>query len=350
MDKIEEKGFIPDEFIESETKWFYDRLGIDDLYFQTETVDAIVNHILSLYAAKIAAFARDDKQLEIRLDKEATDHAVYIDTSKPGVSVVDGARYEQRIDEKYIDGSRHDSSYRVETFRSITSLPHDKDQTLRCYFVYKCQFTNPNPGPDETNIEIVGEKRFLSKATAKTKAIYEKAIINVVSRTGPVIEMFEVEGSREKRLVVAYRQGSAIGIFSALPDLYHYYVVTSSRKYVEQFSNGITVMSLYLNPASWSANNRHAAIEASIHQIMKEISLLFCIPQNKFQHRFATGRLSLQETIYAHCVLVFIQKFLNRLGSDYSSLAALLDPNNSTHAEILSKIKRRLRTETFTAD
>lgn len=27
-----------------------------------------------------------------------------------------------------------------------------------------------------------------------------------------------------------------------------------------------------------------------------------------------------------------------------------MDPNNSVHAEILSKIKRRLRTETFTAD
>ena len=351
MDQIEEKGFIPPEFIESETNWFYNELGIDDMYFQTESVEAIVNHVLSLYAGKVAAYARDDKRLEIRLDKEAVDHAVYIDTSKPGVSINDGPRYERRIDEKYIDVSTRVNSYRVETFRSGSQLPGESDQQLRCYFVYKCHFANPNPNQEETNLDTIGEKRFLQKATLNTKAIYQEIMGNVVSRTGPVIEMFEIEGSREKRLVIAYRQGSAMGIFSALSDLYHYYGVTSSRKYVEQFSNGITIMSIYLRPLPHSVSTaQHPPIEASIHQIMKEISLLYCIPQNKLQGHFASGRLSLQETIYAHCVWVFVGHFLNRLGSEYTSLASILDPNNSVHAEMLSKIKRRLRTETFTSD
>ncbi|KAJ9384591.1 hypothetical protein DTO063F5_4661 [Paecilomyces variotii] len=351
MDKLEEKGFFPSDFVVSETTWFYNMLGIDDMYFQTETVDSIVTQILSLYAAKVAAYARDDKQLEIRLDKEAEDHAVYIDTSKPGVSTFDGPQYEKRIDEKYIDNSTHDNSYRVETFRSSSPLPGDKEQQLRCYFVYKCQFSNPNPSPDETNIEIIGEKRFLQKATANTKAVYQEIISNAVNRAGPVIEMFEIEGSREKRLVIAYRQGSAIGMFSALSDLYHYYRLTSSRKYLENFSNGITVLSLYLRPLdNPEISQRYPPIEAAIHQIMKEISLLYCIPQNRFQGHFASGRLSLQETIYAHCSWVFVQQFLNRLGSEYTSLTAVLDPNNSVHAELLAKIKRRLRTETFTSD
>lgn len=351
MDQIEEKGFIPPEFVESETHWFYNELGIDDMYFQTETVPAIVNHILSLYAGKVAAYARDDGRLEIRLDKEAADHAVYIDTSKPGVSVIDGPRYEQRIDEKYINASTGDCSYRVESFRSASHLPGEKDQQLRCYFVYKCQFGNTNPGLEETNLDIIGEKRFLQKATQNTKEIYQEVMNHVVTRTGPVIEMFEMESSREKRMVIAYRQGSAMGLFSALSDLYHYYGATSSRKYVEQFSNGITIMSIYLRPLPQSAATmRHPPIEASIHQIMKEVSLLYCIPQNKFQGHFASGRLSLQETIYAHCVWVFVGHFLNRLGSEYTSLASLLDQSNSAHVEMLSKIKRRLRTETFTSD
>ena len=351
MDQIEEKGFIPPEFIESETNWFYNELGIDDMYFQTESVEAIVNHVLSLYAGKVAAYARDDKRLEIRLDKEAADHAVYIDTSKPGTSINDGPRYEQRIDEKYIDVSTRTNSYRVETFRSGSQIPGESDQQLRCYFVYKCHFANPNPSQDETSLDTIGEKRFLQKATPNTKAIYQEIMENAVSRTGPVIEMFETEGSREKRLVIAYRQGSAMGIFSALSDLYHYYGVTSSRKYVEQFSNGITIMSIYLRPLPHSVPiAQHPPIEASIHQIMKEVSLLYCIPQNKLQGHFASGRLSLQETIYAHCAWVFVGHFLNRLGSEYTSLASILDPNNSVHAEMLSKIKRRLRAETFTSD
>lgn len=351
MDLIEEKGFLPSEFIASETEWFYSSLGIDDMYFSTETVEAVASNILSLYAAKLAAFARDDKKLEIRLAKEASDHAVYIDTSKPGISIIDGPRYEQRIDEKYIDGSTPARSYRVESFRSNNALPENPDESLRCYFVYQSQFKNPNPGPNETDIEVIGEQRFLQKATQNTKEIYQEIITYAVSRTGPVIEMFEVAGTREKRLVVAYRQGSAMGIFSALSDLYHYYGVTSSRKYIEQFSNGITIISLYLKPASHDiAKSRYPPIEAAIHQIIKEVSLLFCIPQNKLQGQFASGNLSLQESIYAHCVHIFVQQFLNRLGSEYTSLVAALMGDTNANAELLSKIKKRLRTETFTSD
>lgn len=172
-----------------------------------------------MYAAKIAAYARDDKRLEIRLDKEATDHAVYIDTSKPGVSVMEGPQYEKRIDQKYLNGSAGSNLYRVETFRSGGLLPGGQEQQLRCYFVYQCDFANPNPGADETQIEKIGEKRFLQKATKNTKEIYQQAIENAVARTGPVIESFDIEGSREKRLVIAFKQGSALGLFSALSDL-----------------------------------------------------------------------------------------------------------------------------------
>ncbi|KAF2640218.1 NAD-dependent glutamate dehydrogenase [Massarina eburnea CBS 473.64] len=347
MDGIEDRGFVPPDFVESETTWFYNELGIDDMYFATETVEAIVNHIHSLYAAKVAAYARDDKQLEIRLDKEAADHAVYIDTSKPGISVVQGPQYEQRIDEKYLNGSKGAVGYRVESFRSASPLPGSQNQQLRCYFVYECDFVDPKPSETETNIEKVGDKRFLQKATENTKRIYQEALEVAVERTGPVIEYFDIEGSRDKRLVVAYKQGSAMGLFSALSDLYHYYGLTTSRKYVEQFSNGYTAMSLYLQQLP---DGKHPPIEASIHQIIKEISLLYCIPQNKFQALFATGRLSLQETIYAHCVWVFVSHFLNRLGNEYNALASILDSENSAHAELLSKLKRRLRTETFTAD
>ena len=350
MDQLEGKGFVPLEFVESETNWFYNELGIDDMYFQTESVDAIVNHILSLYAGKVAAYARDDKKLQIRLDKEASDHAVYIDTSQPGVSDLDGPGYEERIDQKYVNGSTSENSYRVESFRSESHLPGETEQKIRCYFVYKCDFTNPNPG-SETDIEVIGESRFLQKATANTKAVYQEAINIAATRTGPVIEVVNIDGRQEKRLVVAFKQGSVLSLFSSLSYLYHWYGLTSSRKYVEQFSNGITVMSIYLKPLPKPISGiRHPSFDASIHQIMKEVSLLYCVPQNKFQSHFATGRLSVQETIYAHCVWVFVGHFLNRLGSEYTSLSSILDVNNSVHAEILSKIKRRLRAETFTSD
>lgn len=37
-------------------------------------------------------------------------------------------------------------------------------------------------------------------------------------------------------------------------------------------------------------------------------------------------------------------------GPEYTALSSLLDTNNSAHAETLTKIKRRLRQETFTSE
>jgi glutamate dehydrogenase len=314
-EQILKAAWIPEAIVDDQIEWFYNELGIDDVYFQLESVDAIVSHITSLYAAKVGAFARADKKEEIRLDMEASDHAIYIDTSEAGVTNMRGPRYEHRLEEKYLDATATNATYRVETFRSPGNLSGtgSSKTTLRCYFVYQCQFVDSNPSPTETRLELISDRQFLAKATQNTKQIYQEIIEIAVTRTGPVIEVFDIAGSQEKRLVVAFRRRTAAGMFSALSDLYHYYGVTSSRKYVEQFSNGITVICLYLKPAT-NLDKIFPALDASIHQITKEISLLYCIPQNKFQPLFASGRLSLQETIYAHCLWVFVQHFLNRLG------------------------------------
>lgn len=310
--------WIPDDKVDSQIEWFYSELGIDDAYFQIESVDVISNHITTLYAAKVAAVARVDKREDIRLHMETDDRAIYIDTSQPGVSYSESPRYEQRLEAKYLDGSTTNKHFRVETFRSpsnLTRTPASKS-TMRCYFVYQCQFVKPNPDPQETSLKVIGDRTFLAKATQNTLQIYQGIVDLAVSRTGPVIQALDVEGSHEKRLVVAYRQRTAPGIFSALSDLYHYYGLISSRKYVEQFSNGITVISMYLKvDLGQPLNTRFLPIEKSIYQISNEISLLYCIPQNGFQSLFAGGSLSLQETIYGHCVWVFVQHFLNRLGT-----------------------------------
>lgn len=292
-------------------------------------MNAVASSVTSLYAAKVAAFARADQKQEVRLDMEAADHAIYIDTSEPGTSNVGGPQYEHRLESKYLDNSSLNTIYRVETFRSPGNLSGtDSKTSIRCYFVYQCQFVDANASENETRLEVIGDQMFLTKATANTKQIYEEIIKLAVSRTGPVIEVFDVENSKEKRLIVAFRRRTAAGLFSALSDLYHYYGVTSSRKYVEQFSNGVCVMCVYLKPATNLPDAaRYPSLDQSIHQITKEISLLYCIPQNKFQELFVSGRLSLQETIYGHCLWVFVQHFLNRLGM-FVSLSSLMITND----------------------
>lgn len=41
IEKLEEEAdFIGENHIQNEVEWFYDALGIDDMYFQTESVEA----------------------------------------------------------------------------------------------------------------------------------------------------------------------------------------------------------------------------------------------------------------------------------------------------------------------
>jgi len=205
---------------------------------------------------------------------------------------------------------------------------------------------------------------------------------NVESRHGPVIEVFEVEGSRERRLVIGYKMGGTSHYFSALSNLYHFYSLYSARKYVgmlpqtlldtielisyaEQFSNGITIISLYLNPIP---SSNAPPIEHSIFQVMKEASLLFCLPDNPFFLPKSLGSNAVQEATYAcksllqdadiqtkltvtpDCGWIFAQHFCNRLGPAYLQLKNVLNENDPAHAEVLNDIKRRFREETFTRE
>lgn len=354
MAALHTQGFVPESLIEMETNWFYSQLGIDDLYFANDSVENIASYVLSLYAAKVQAYARSDHKLDIRLERESDDRAVFIHTSTPGVSSLEGPRYEDLIDKKYISPSVPEKAFRLETFRSASALEDNGDpQHLRCYFVNQCDFFNTTPNQNETDLKTLSDKTFWEKSTEHTKRMYQDIMSQVVRRMGPVIELMEVEDSQEYRLVIGHHQNSTPGYFSALSHLYHYYGVTSTRKYVEQFSNGITIVSLYLVPAPSSViirGHKKPPFANAIFQILREASLLYCLPNSVFSDELARGDLSLQEAVYAHCGFIFVSHFLNRLGAEYETLMSIIDVGDSANRELMERLKRRLRGETFTRE
>ncbi|KAL4069971.1 Glutamate/Leucine/Phenylalanine/Valine dehydrogenase-domain-containing protein [Scleroderma yunnanense] len=350
------KGFIPRELVTNEVNWFYSHLGIDDTYFQNESVSVISDHILALFGAKVLSFTKHDpNKLVIDLEKidEKGNGATFIHTSAPGLTSTEGpgATCESRIDTLYLDNSTPAKCYRLETYRSTGSISATASQQLRCYFITKCHFPSPPPTSTrtdgKTDIRTVSDRFFLEKASENTLEIYQRIMWQVQSRYGPVMEVFEVEGSRERRIVIGYKMGSTSRFFSALSTLYHFYQLYSARKYVEQFSNGITIISLYLNPMPGSSA---PPIEHSIVQVMKEASLLYCLPDNPFFLNALNTKHAVQEATYAYCGWVFAQHFCNRLGPAYLHLKNILDESNPAHAEVLNDIKRRFREETFTRE
>jgi glutamate dehydrogenase len=109
--------------------------------------------------------------------------------------------------------------------------------------VSKCNFPSKPPPSTrkdgKTDIRNVSDPVFLEKASENTLEIYQSILWNVESRYGPVIEVFEVEGSRERRLVIGYKMGGTSHFFSALSNLYHFYSLYSARKYVGASMRGM---------------------------------------------------------------------------------------------------------------
>ncbi|KAJ1534364.1 NAD-dependent glutamate dehydrogenase [Nowakowskiella sp. JEL0078] len=303
---------------------------------------------MSLYAAKLFAYIKNENALDINLVRETELGAVYIHTSKPGISVLAGPGHERKMDARFLDISGKALAYRLESYRSSGTVSSSLSTQLRCYFLQKVNYVKQDVSPEEqTDMALISDKTFLEKATPNTLEVYQNIIKQVLVRTGPVAEVFDVPNSREKRVVIGYRQHATQNFFSALSDLYHFYDLYSTRKYVEQFSNGVTVISLYLNQIP---NSKAPPIEVSVYQVVREASLIFCLPNTPLQSFFQTGTLSIQETVYGYIGWIFAQHFLNRLGNEYTALNLILDSNNSTQAEVLSKIKKRLRSDTFTRE
>jgi glutamate dehydrogenase len=112
----------------------------------------------------------------------------------------------------FLDESSPAKAYRLETYRSSGAISSTISQQLRCYFVTRCSFPEQVEGQapvqtaqGTTDIRAVGDASFLEKASENTLDIYQQVMDEVVRREGPVIEMFEVEESRERRLVIGYK-------------------------------------------------------------------------------------------------------------------------------------------------
>lgn len=93
-------------------------------------------------------------------------------------------------------------------------------------------------------------------------------------------------------------------------------------------------------------------ISHSVVQIVREVSLIYCLPDNPFFSRAAESEPgkgnAVQEATYAYIGYIYITHFCNRLGTAYEALKSILDESNPNHAGVLADLKKRFREETFT--
>ena len=255
--------------------------------------------------------------------------------------------YEKSIDDTYFDLDPAEPPYRMECYLSKGQVVGAS--TLRTYLVRKCDFVNPNPvGKDKLDITQVGDKNFLFRTTKKTQALYEEIIKEVLedARLGPCVSVIDIPEKQTKKLIVAFRQKSTRKFFSAMTDSFHYHNLYTTRKFVDNFSSGVTIFSFYLKQIGQHTEN----FENVIQNVQREATLLYCLPENTLEKYVETKDLSVTEAIYGNVGWIFCQHFLKRLGSEYDGLSKIIDTKNISHLEVLSNIKQKLRADTFTRE
>lgn len=95
-----------------------------------------------------------------------------------------------------------------------------------------------------------------------------------------------------------------------------FYGLYSTRKYVEQFSNGIVICAFYLrclkDAAAAGAAGAAGDIRHRIARVVSDASLHFVLPQTSLTPLLRQGRLSSRQVCYAYAAWKFAFHFLNR--------------------------------------
>lgn len=117
------------------------------------------------------------------------------------------------------------------------------------------------------------------------------------------------------RLVIAYRQGTVHSFFSTLTDLYHQRQLFSPKKFVEQFSNGVTIVSVYLRPIPLdtpegalgrslfvsvgpteacvcvrSTEEGEAVVDERMNLVVRDAALLYCLARTALTPLFSVSK------------------------------------------------------------
>lgn len=357
MDMLLETQLIHVDRLQNEVSWFFRHLGLDPFYFRSNKPKTIAKHITALYAAKMLATTTSDKSLALRLQQEKESGARYIVPSVPNIHEKNPSEdLEYRIEREYLcegyDPAETDlcvGKYRVQVYRTSGTISSTSQTKLRMFFVEKSVFNEENvPLGDPIDLKRIADKHFFATASDHSKNVISEVLVECQKQLGPVIRVVEVENApvnQEVRLVVGFRQGSTHSFFSGLTALYHYHNLHSKRKYIEQFSNGLSTYSLYLFLGKEISGDVEA-LKKIVNHVANDASLIYVLPRTSLFSLFQSGEMSLAEVTYAYAIWKFAHQFFTLIGDEeFSNISAQA---NVQAQGIISKVKAGLKREVMT--
>ena len=299
LEKIEDiilsHGHYAKSTVRAEIEWFATGLGMDTYYFQTTPLKTIASHIEAIKSAAIMASLQKKTALQIDLATEHKDEAIYLVDDQHSRAL----EVERRIEEKYANS-------RLQTYRT-TGKPR-RAKHLRLYQVNRAQFCAEKVYPEETELKKIACRLFLKTTTQETYNRYQDIIERSQGWETPLIDVSHKKDSKELRIMVAVNRESPSRFFSNVSDVFNSHGLFSNRKYVEQFANGKTVYTFYLNDIR---------DKRLIQDLIADISLVYVLPDSPLSELFREGKLSAQEMVFGVSAWSFAHQFLSEYNEEY---------------------------------
>lgn len=361
---LNKESLIHPSRIDPEVDWFYLKLGIDRDYFESTPAPVIAKHILALYSAKMISHATSNR-LEVQLHNRTEGSAIFITPSSPGMRDSPAMAIEQMIERDFfgeattlvndpVDVKALSISqttpppalpphgFRLACYRSAGGVSPTSDTRLRMYFLSKPEYPDLTVSAEETDLRLISDIHFWERSSDNTKKIYQEVMLEVLSSIRPVIRTYP-DSEKGARLVIGFKRGSTHSYWSALSDIYHYFGMYTTHKYVEQLSNDVVICSMYLHLLDPETSN----LNECIRKIAEQASLCYVLPRTSITPLFTTGPLSAEEVTYAYVLWKFSYQFLNRFAVEYDAIAQALRKDVKAK-NMLATMKSRLMKDTFT--
>ena len=294
-DIILSHGHYAKSTVRDEIEWFATGLGMDIYYFQTTPLKTIASHIEAIKSAAIMASLQKKTALQIDLATEQKDEAIYLVDDQHSRAL----EVEHRIEEKYANS-------RLQTYRTTGKARGAKH--LRLYQVNRAQFCAEKVYPEETDLKKIACRLFLKTTTQETYKRYQDIIERSQGWETPLIDVSHKKESKELRIMVAVNRESPSRFFSNVSDVFNSHGLFSKRKYVEQFANGKTVYTFYLNDIR---------DKRLIQDLIADISLVYVLPDSPLSELFREGKLSAQEMVFGVSAWSFAHQFLSEYNEEY---------------------------------
>lgn len=93
----------------------------------------------------------------------------------------------------------------------------------RLYILTRGKYAKMDATSKDVELKDVADIRFIERATENTKTIYAELLKEAVNKLTPVIKTYDFTDSKERRIVVAWKQSAAPQYFTEVRQFHYFY-------------------------------------------------------------------------------------------------------------------------------